>query len=569
MIKALLLIIFTSIILSGCDRILEPVQFSKELTNHKPGFQEEFNIEINILTFDKALKANQDPYTRQVMYNGTGTNANVFNESHFLNYDIPQSLKYNKYTLGEGDKIYFIQENEYAPEFQKLPTKSNKTEYLIGVGDQLTFIQLNNDIDNLIIQEKNMNSNNLKKVNEIIKTSGIVGSDGNILLLGLGSIRAINKTLNQVQNEVRNILIRNGVSPNFQIEITGFNSKKAFIAFPNENNTFGNNIIPITNLPITLKELGVTYGLKPSSDNETVISLKRNKRTFRITAGQLFNLKYSDIIIQDKDQIEINDNKKSVFEIESFVDFKGNILLPNVGKFKAIDRTLEELYSDIQLKLIEKGFQPNFQLELTEFKSKKAYFITKTGKNKIIRLTNKKISLKDILIEHTENSLNKTDLSLIILTRAGKVYKILSEKIFAPNAKEIWIKHNDQIETKGINYKPNKIFVLSGAGNAKIIEVSPSKRETLADILFTDAGPFKNNNVRLSEVYLLRGRNPSIAYHLNTQNVSRILVANKTELRPNDIVFVADRSIISFTRALRELNPLRILLRDIENGNIP
>ena len=142
-------------------------------------------------------------------------------------------------------------------------------------------------------------------------------------------------------------------------------------------------------------------------------------------------------------------------------------------------------------KLIEKGFQPNFQLELTEFKSKKAYFITKTGKNKIIRLTNKKISLKDILIEHTENSLNKTDLSLIILTRAGKVYKILSEKIFAPNAKEIWIKHNDQIETKGINYKPNKIFVLSGAGNAKIIEVSPSKRETLADILFTDAGPFK------------------------------------------------------------------------------
>ena len=53
------------------------------------------------------------------------------------------------------------------------------------------------------------------------------------------------------------------------------------------------------------------------------------------------------------------------------------------------------------------------------------------------------------------------------------------------------------------------------------------------------------------------------------QNVSRILVAAKTELRPNDIVYVADRPIISFSRALSEINPLRILLRDIQEGNIP
>jgi len=72
-----------------------------------------------------------------------------------------------------------------------------------------------------------------------------------------------------------------------------------------------------------------------------------------------------------------------------------------------------------------------------------------------------------------------------------------------------------------------------------------------------------------SEVYLLRGRNPSIAYHLDAQNVSRILVAAKTELRPNDIVYVADRTIVSFARTLSEINPLRVLLRDIQNNNIP
>ena len=118
-------------------------------------------------------------------------------------------------------------------------------------------------------------------------------------------------------------------------------------------------------------------------------------------------------------------------------------------------------------------------------------------------------------------------------------------------------------------YKPGQVFALSGAGSAQMVLIDPSKRETLADILFTPNGALNNLMAKRSEVYLLRGRSPSVAYHLDAQNVSRILVAAQTELRPNDIVYVADRPIISFSRTLAEINPLRILLRDLENGNIP
>ena len=98
--------------------------------------------------------------------------------------------------------------------------------------------------------------------------------------------------------------------------------------------------------------------------------------------------------------------------------------------------------------------------------------------------------------------------------------------------------------------------------------IDPSKRETLADILFTENGALSNVQARRSEVYLLRGRNPSIAYHLDAQNVSRILVASNTQLRPNDIIFVAERPIISFARTLGEITPLRILLKDARNGTL-
>ena len=143
------------------------------------------------------------------------------------------------------------------------------------------------------------------------------------------------------------------------------------------------------------------------------------------------------------------------------------------------------------------------------------------------------------------------------------------DQILDPKTQDIWIVDGDQIELESLNYKPGQVFALSGAGSAQVVSIDPSKRETLADILFAENGALNNLLAKRSEVYLLRGKNPSVAYHLDAQNVSRILVAAKTELRPNDIVYVADRPIISFSRTLAEILPLRILLRDIQNDNIP
>ena len=143
------------------------------------------------------------------------------------------------------------------------------------------------------------------------------------------------------------------------------------------------------------------------------------------------------------------------------------------------------------------------------------------------------------------------------------------DEILDPKTQDIWIIDGDQIEVESLNYKPGQVFALSGAGSAQVVPIDPSRRETLADILFVKNGALNNLLAKRSEIYLLRGKNPSVAYHLDAQNVSRILVAAKTELRPNDIMYVADRPIISFSRTLGEILPLRILLRDIQNDNIP
>tara|TARA_B110000908_G_C10246405_1_gene449087 strand:+ start:736 stop:2442 length:1707 start_codon:yes stop_codon:yes gene_type:complete len=559
--------LLTSLFLvQGCSKILEPVSLGSvknDLRNEN--VQEEFSINIQGLTFENALKANKEPYRREIMSTGSGQNANVINESDLLNLKAPKLSGKVEYQLGVGDNLSFVQMNEFKHNEIKLPVSTNPDEYLLGVGDELTFIQVNEVINptDTTMTRKGSGSNT------VIETKGNIGTDGNILLLGVGNINANNRSLTDVRTEVRNILIRNGLAPKFQLEITKFLSKKVHIVVNGDQNPENDSShILLNHIPITLQEVALNAGVASSSKN-TLISLNRDKQIFRINAEHLFDLKTPDVIIKDKDQIEIEiKTNKSMVEIR--VGSRGFILLDGVGRINVLNKTLSSVREEIHNKLSLNGLNPNFQLELLKSKSRKVY-LNSHSTSLSIPLTDKGIHLKDLILDNIQTSTtdNDSQLSIITLRRGEKTYRMAKEQLFAQKDSIIWMQDLDQVEYQTFKYKLGQVFALTGSQNAKIVNIDPSKRETLADILFVDGGALENIHAKRSDVYLLRGQNPSKAYHLDVQNVSRILVAAKTELRPNDIVFVAERPIISFSRTLSEIAPLRALLRDIRDNNFP
>jgi len=609
--------IASSLLLNACNKILEPVSFfGGKQGVEAQSVQEDFEINIKSLTFESARDANKAPYPRRLMQTGAGSEANVLNEADLMTSNMPPSSESNNYLLGIGDQLLYTQLNEFMNSPAQFPTQPTEVDYLLGVGDQLlytqldefvtpatqfpaqpieadyllgvgdelTLIQLNevaSGLGNIISNipqtgndENNRNAAKPQSSENVLKTSGLVGTNGNILLLGLGSIKAKGRSLSDVQTEVRNILIRNGLAPSFQLEITSFNSKKAFVTFPNPNKHLGNNIVPITNLPITLKELAITYGLRPSSKDSTIVSLTRDGQKFRMTAGQLFDKTSPRIVIKDRDQIEIDEAASTSTSIEAVVGSRGNILIRGVGSLKAKNRSLAEVQTDITRILMDKGLTPNFQLEVTGFESKKFFLVTENNGTKALPLTDTVVDLKDAVLSNIATqtqtiSQGNARFKVVELIRNGVSYRMSWQKMLSGGASNVLIQDGDTIKLKDFDYKLGQVFALGGAGNAELVAIDPSKRETLADILFSPKGALNNLLAKRSEVYLLRGQNPSVAYHLDAQNVSRILVAAQTELRPNDIVYVADRPIISFSRTLTELNPLRILLRNLQDGNIP
>jgi len=568
-IKNSILAIFTIFFIQSCTKILEPITFVNEYLDVKNAPQEEFSFRIESLNFQSAKKANKWPYPRKIIQTGSGGKSDVLNEANFLIPNLPKNPNKFDYQLGVKDELFFKLFHEYYNETPKWPTEISHKEYLIGVGDELTFIQLNENsgISVNLNDDGKIIDTNSKKEDSLIQTKGTVGSNGNILLLGMGNIKAVNRTLNDVQNEVRNILIRNGLAPNFQLEITAFNSKRAYFT-----STDGKSkVIALNNLPLTLKEIGLTAGFTIATQNFSVITLTRGTKLFRFTAGQLLASNAPEIFIQNKDQIDIYTSKTEPITAVAIVGSKGKILLPIIGTINALNRTLNEIHEDIKNILLSKGLKPSFQIELATPNSKKAYVTTNNENGAVLTLSDKRVNLKEVLIASLNKSSSTSDEKLLIISliRGKNTYRVTSEQIFKPNAPSIYIQNGDQIDIKILQYKKDQVFALSGLGNAKIVTITPSNRETLADILFTENGALSNLFAKRSEVYLLRGYSPSTAYHLDAQNVSRILVAQKTELRPNDIIFVADRPVISFARVLNEISPLRLLMRDIRNNNLP
>ena len=151
----------------------------------------------------------------------------------------PQHRGIEEYKVGVGDIIAFSRlienKNLQSTNTNKLPEKPENLEYKLGVGDKLALTRLAEKSGNSRIENSGENKSPTILIpspnDDTINSVGRIGSDGSLLLLEVGRLEAIGKSLNELRSEVRNILIRTGVSPRFQMEIRDFKSQKSLHYF--------------------------------------------------------------------------------------------------------------------------------------------------------------------------------------------------------------------------------------------------------------------------------------------------------------------------------------------------
>ena len=142
----------------------------------------------------------------------------------------------------------------------------------------------------------------------------------------------------------------------------------------------------------------------------------------------------------------------------------------------------------------------------------------------------------------------------IELIRNNEVYRLSIRKIIEGKYKKIRLFPDDRIIVNSLPYRPETVVITGEVINPRLYNLSPSERKTLSEALYSDQ-TFNNVSSDTSQIYLLRQQNQNnvLAYHLDASNPSRLILANRLELRPGDIIFIAPQPITNYNRALMQI----------------
>jgi polysaccharide export outer membrane protein len=82
------------------------------------------------------------------------------------------------------------------------------------------------------------------------------------------------------------------------------------------------------------------------------------------------------------------------------------------------------------------------------------------------------------------------------------------------------------------------------------------RQATLADALFS-AGGFSSETANSAQIYVLRGAHDGgvTAWQLDARNVANLVLATHMNLRPNDIIFIAEQPVTRWHRVVQQIVP--------------
>ncbi|MEL6508700.1 MAG: polysaccharide biosynthesis/export family protein [Pseudomonadota bacterium] len=296
----------------------------------------------------------------------------------------------------------------------------------------------------------------------------------------------------------------------------------------------------------------------------------------------------------------------------------GAIAIPDVGRVEIAGQTLEDAEALLFQRLVENQIDPTFSLEIAEFNARKVSIGGAVARPTVapIRLT--PLFLDQALAQAGGVTADDLDFASVRIYRDGSLFQIPLSRLYADSglqriqlidgdsvfvdtefelekasayfeeqirlaefrqnarsaalnelATEVSLRRASLQEARS-NFqtrldlggvKRDYVYLTGEVGSQSRFTLPFNQRASLADALYDGAGgvPTTTGNVR--EIYVLRGsQNPRefaavTAWHLDARNAANLLLATRFELRPNDVIFVAEQPVTRWSRVVTQITP--------------
>lgn len=295
----------------------------------------------------------------------------------------------------------------------------------------------------------------------------------------------------------------------------------------------------------------------------------------------------------------------------------GDIAIPDVGRINVGDMTLAEAEDAIFERLIAARIDPSFSLEVAEFNSQRISVGGAVRNPGVVPVGMTPVYLDEVLASAGGLSANEDDFSVIRIYRDGSLYQIPTADLYSDQGlqrirlvdgdslfvdtaydfeqasayfeeiiaraqytqsaranaiaqlqTEVSIRRGaleesrqnfrDRVEfgAEGGEY----VYIAGEVGQPGRFELPFENTAVLADALF-DAGGWSESTGNPSQIYLMRALESSAylsavtAYRLDGSNAANLVLATRLELRPGDVIFVAEQPVTRWNRVIDQITP--------------
>jgi polysaccharide export outer membrane protein len=236
----------------------------------------------------------------------------------------------------------------------------------------------------------------------------------------------------------------------------------------------------------------------------------------------------------------------------------GTIYYPYVGIIYVAGLTTRQVRETLTNKLGKYIEKVQLDVRMAQFRSKRVYVVGEVTNPGTQEITDIPMTILEA-VNRAGGFTTEADYSRVLLTRNGSTFRIDIQKMYEQGATEqnTLLEPGDIINVSDRSY--NKIFVLGEVRKPGSL-IMNKKKSTLAEAL-SDSGYIDQQTANPGWIYVMRnGSGKPELFHLDCSSPDAMLLADRFQLYPRDIVYVDVAKIVRFNRIIDNILPTSNML---------
>jgi polysaccharide export outer membrane protein len=246
------------------------------------------------------------------------------------------------------------------------------------------------------------------------------------------------------------------------------------------------------------------------------------------------------------------------------VNEDGYMFYPYVGLIKAEGMNITELRAELTERISDYIQDPQLDVRVIGFRSKRIYVVGEVNTPGVLPLNDLPMTIADAISLSgglTENAFN----SGVNVSRDGQVYAIDLRALyeFADASQNLMLRHGDIVNV--LDRSQQKVFVMGEVNRPGSVEIINGTLNLAAAL--GEVGGVRQISANPGAIFVIRGADtddPRV-FHLDAEFATGMLLAERFEMRAQDVVFVDTAGVSQWNRVISQLLPSISVIGIVDN----